>query len=168
MKRALPALALALVAAALVYVFFVRGSDEEAIRAQLARICETVRVREGSQNPLFYAARVRDGFAEVFDADVSVRGEELGGHVAGRRALADTAVGLAQRFQRAECELSDLDVRIDDARVSAQVAATARLTALGGDGVPRRDERAVTFLVHKRDGTWRVATLTLWPRRDSP
>src|ERR1700761_367432 len=77
MNRRLWIAAAVALAAALVYTFFFRQSDEGRIRRQLRALADTVHVEDGSGNPVFRAAHVKDAYAHLFTPRVEVDVPEL-------------------------------------------------------------------------------------------
>jgi hypothetical protein len=158
MRRA--AIVLVLVVAAVgAFVGMHRGSDQDAIRAQLTRLAAALHASEGS-NPVFRVPRVRSEFDAILDETVHVTAAEAPGLPTDRRGLADSAVQLSAFYSSVDVGLRNVEIKLDDSSTMAQVAATADLSAGGEQS--RRDTRAVNFLFYKRDGTWRITSVTVW------
>jgi len=141
------------------------GSDEELIRAQLTRLAAAVSVPEGGANPLVRGAKMRGEFAAIFDEDVRANVPEFPSELPNKRSeLADTATQLSSLYPSLSVELVDIVVKLDDAKQSAHVGATAKLQAQGRGGHASKDSRAIDFLFNKHDGTWRIASVTVWAK----
>ena len=148
------------------YFLFFRASDEQKIRDAVARAVAVVTVTEDDTNPIVRLGRVRGVFKDVVDKDVRVRIAELPQVHAGRDSLAEAVVQASAWFKTAEIDLASVEVKLDDAHKSAQVRAVATLRAVGRDGRSRNEEREVTLLVTKPEGTWRIGSVTVWPPKD--
>jgi hypothetical protein len=164
-NRILVALAALAVLAGVVYFAVFRASDEEKIRAQLAKLSESVEVKEGGSNPVFRKARLDADFEKIFDEDVRVSIPDLSSTKPGRANLVALAMQASVWARSASVELSKIEVKLDDAHQSAKVGATATVRAVSGSGRNERDERAVDFRFAKIDGTWKITSLTVW-RKD--
>jgi hypothetical protein len=159
MRRIALALAIALAAAGL-FLWLRHASDEDAIRGQLTRIAAALHTTEGS-NPVFRLPRVRDEFDAVLDETVHVHVDEMPVTLpTDRRGLAQTAVQVTGYYPSVKLGFRDIDIKLDDAKTMAQVTTTADLTTGGEHGT--RDTRAVSLLFYKRDGTWRITSVTVW------
>lgn len=140
-----------------------RHSDEDLIRGQLSRLAKAVRVTAGpgESNPLLRVARLRSEFREIFEADVRVTIPELPMALPTEPvALADSAAQLTVIYRAFDVDFSDVQIKLDDARLTAQVQATANVAATSRDGLSR-DTRPVDFLLRKVDGTWRVSSINV-------
>ena len=143
------------------------GSDEERIRGQLTRLAAALRMEEGT-NALMRAGKMRSEMGAIFDEDVRANVPELPVALPNKRSeLADTATQLSMMFRSIDVDFSDIEVKLDDARQTARVGATVKLSSTGRAG-PTRDSRATDFLFNKRDGTWRIASVTVWAKGDAP
>ncbi len=159
----------ALLAVGLVVAALFRSSDEGRIRAKLVTLTTAVRVTSDdvNANPIARFARVNDAFGAIFEPDVRVSIPELTGLGAGRRALAEAASQSPRYFTSFEVELDPVTIKMDEARTSALVAATAHLRATEPGAAKRRDERAVDFRFAKSDGEWRITSVTVWPKDEA-
>jgi hypothetical protein len=166
MKRPVVALGLVAIAAALYFVFF-RSSDEERIKDQLARLAKTVSVSEEQKNPITRAAHLRSELAEIFEKDVRASIPELGSARVGRDALVELALTSSAMVRTVRVEITNVEIKIDDASKSAHVKATARLRGTMSDGQDKRDERALDLQLTRREGDWRIASLTVWSKDDA-
>jgi hypothetical protein len=147
---------------AMAFFFARRQSDDDQLQAQLARLAAAVHVSEGS-NPIVRVAHVRSEFSEIFDEPVHASVADIPATLpTTRRELADTAVGLTSYFRTLDASFSEIEIKIDGSKTIAQVAATARLTATGGSSV--RATRPVNLLFYKKDGAWRITSVTVWPK----
>jgi hypothetical protein len=143
------------------------GSDEEQIRGQLTRLASALTMPEGA-NVLLRGTTMRSELDAIFEEDVRVSIPELPTTLPnGRDELADTATQLSTMFRSVDVELTDIEIKLDDARQTARVGATAKLSATGRAG-PNRDSRSTDFLFNKREGTWRIASVTVWAKGDAP
>jgi hypothetical protein len=140
-----------------------RASDEDQIRGQLTRLGAALHVSEGS-NPLFRAPRVRSEFEAIFDDPTHASVPELPLALpGGRAALADKATELTSYYQTLDVSFTDVEIKLDSVKLIAHVAATAKLSTSGENAT--RDTRPVDFLFYKKDGTWRVTSVTVWEPR---
>lgn len=159
--------ALAAILIAFAVWYFTRPSDEQKIRDQVARVAAAVKVTEDDTNPLVRLARIRGIFKDTLDKDVHVSLADvptLPRSGSGRDQLAETATQATAIFRSADVDLSSVEVKLDDARLQAEVKAKATLVAVGRDAKSRRESRAVDFHVVLMDGTWRVTSITVWAK----
>ena len=159
---AIAALAIALAA----YFIFFRASDEQKIRQCVARAMAAVTVTEDDTNPIVSLGRIRGAFKETVDKNVRVRIPDLPQVQAGRDGLGEAVAQASVWFKSASVDVGSLEIKLDDAHKSAQVTTRATLRAIGRDGRPRNEERDVTLLVTTPEGTWRIASITVWPPKD--
>lgn len=168
--RALVALGCALVAAVALAVMFLGTSDEDRIRKVLAELTKTVAAKEGD-TLISRAARVKGKLGDLVDDDVRVHVEELSVDVRGREKLETEAIRAGLLYQKADCDLSSLSIKIDPQRTTATVDAVAVVSASGGEreslrvGGGRVDKRDVHFLL-RRDTDWKIATIDVAPRAE--
>ena len=66
-------------------------------------------------------------------------------------------------FSSADCELTGMTFKVDDAATTAKVDALAIVTGERG-GERKVDKRPVHFLLRK-EGTWRITTIDVAPSR---
>jgi SnoaL-like domain len=137
--------------------------DEAEIRAALARLASTVTVTEGDRNPVLRGRRIDRDFADLFDQDVRVTIPELPYVPSGRAELAATAADLPTVWSRAEASFGAVTIKLDDVHASATVEGTATLVTSDG-----RETRAVSLLLRKVDGRWRIFSVTVWPKDSVP
>jgi hypothetical protein len=143
------------------------GSDEDQIRAQLTRLAAALSMPEGA-NVVFRGTKMRSELEAIFEEDVRANIPDLPVALPNKRSeLADTATQLSTVFRTIDVDFKDVEVKLDDAKQTAHVAATVKLAATGRAGASR-DTRATDFLFNKRDGTWRIASVTVWARGDAP
>jgi ketosteroid isomerase-like protein len=64
-------------------------------------------------------------------------------------------------------EIASIDVTIDEAARSAHVKATARISGTTLDGQDKKDERALDLQLTRREGDWKIASLTVWSKDDA-
>jgi hypothetical protein len=74
-----------------------------------------------------------------------------------RQSLADSATKAALAFSSADCELTNMNIKVDDSATTAKVDALALVTGLRG-GERKIDRRPVHFLLRK-DGSWKITTI---------
>jgi hypothetical protein len=164
-KRAIALVVLAALAGAAL-IWLRGGSDADQIRAQLARLGTALSVPEGA-NPVLRGARMQSELDAVFEEDVRTNIAELPTTLPNKRSeLASAAAQLSLTLRWVEVGFTDIEIKLDDAKQTARVGATVKLAASGRDG-PRRDTRAADFLFNKRDGTWRIASVTVWSKDDA-
>lgn len=147
------------------WALFFRGSDEDAVREQLKKAADAVRVLEG-ENPVMRAARVRSELLEVLLADVAVNIPELTDVTKGRDPLIATAIGASQLWSTADVSLTFARVKVDGDSAFADVTAT--LSAARHGGGTERDVRKCSFRLLKREGRFRISEVTVYPRETSP
>ncbi len=144
--------------------WFTRTSDDDQIRAQLTRFASVMHKARDS-NVMLRAADLRSEFAAIFDESPHVNIPDLTAPLPdARRGLADSAAELTSSVQTLDLDFTDIEIKLDDARASAQVNATATLTmsTAGANEGTSRQARPVTFLLWKRDGTWRISAVNVW------
>ncbi|AUX46287.1 hypothetical protein SOCE26_077920 [Sorangium cellulosum] len=165
MKRWLP---LGLIAAGVVLAaaaLLSSSSEEERIRARLTQLSEAVRIDEGERNPLVRLGRVRGEFAEIFTKDARASVPELDGRISGRDELAAAAAKAVGLYQSADVSFGDAEIRIDEAGMTAEVAATATIAGARHGQPVRRDERPVTLRLEKIDDEWKIVSATVEAER---
>lgn len=137
------------------WALFGGESDEDRIRAQLARLESVVRVTERqSENPLLRAVHLQKEFETLLERDVQVSIPEVHGVRSGRDDLARVAAGLQRSLSLFEIRFSQVTVQVEG--TVGRVAAITHVTAsVRGEGSIRRDERH-TELTFGRDaeGQW--------------
>ena len=161
--------ATAFAAVVVVWLTVFRASDDARIREQLAKLAAAVRVTadDAQTNPIGRFAHVNDAFTKLFDRDVRVSIPELTSLDSGRRPLAELATSAPRVFRSFDVDFSDIEVKIDDAKSSALVGATASVSAVEQGNTPRADKRAVDFRFAKQDGEWLITSLTVWPKDEA-
>lgn len=173
MKRNL-AIGLGVVALAIaVWAVFFRGSDDDLVRRTVARMAKAVEVVPG-ENPVMRAARVRSELLEVLAPDVSTSIPELTDVSRGRDPLIGAAIAAGLLWQQAEIgvALARVTLEPNPAGVAAggapgaDVDMTATLSAARPGGHAERDVRKCRLHLEKRDGTWRITELTVYPRSE--
>lgn len=157
------AVACALVASVALYLTFFRTSEEERIRKVLDELARVVAIKEGD-TIISRTARVRSGLRPLVDDDVRVNVGELNIDVRGRAKLEEDAIKVGLLYQRADCDLTNVRIKLDPQATVATVDAVARVTASRG-GERQVDKRDVHFLLRK-DGDWKISTIDVAPRRD--
>lgn len=156
MKKWAVAGACAAVAAVVLIFTLTRPSDEDRVRQVLERFAKSVAVKE-DDNILSRAGRVKSELKETVADDVYVDVADLNIRVTNRQALAESAVKASVVFTKADCELTGMTIKVDDAGATAKVDALAIVTGTRG-GERKIDKRPVHFLLRK-DGTWKITTI---------
>jgi long-subunit acyl-CoA synthetase (AMP-forming) len=157
------AVACAVVASVALCLTFFRTSEEERIRKVLDELTMVVAIKEGD-TILSRTARVRSGLQPIVDDDVRVNVAELNIDVRGRAKLEEDAIKVGLLYRSADCDLTNVRIKLDPQATVATVDAVARVTASRG-GERQVDERDVHFLLRK-DGDWKIRTIDVAPRRD--
>lgn len=163
MRRWLVVAGCAIVAAVVVWVTFFRDSDEDRIRRVLGRLTKAVAVKK-DDTVLSRTGRLRSELKQIVTDDVRVDVPDLRVRVTGRDQLVEGATKAGLMFASADCELTGVAVKIDEAATTAKVDATALVTAERG-GERKVDRRAVHFLLYK-DGDWRITTIDVAPKQE--
>lgn len=145
------------------WAIFGRENDEDKIRGQLAKLEGLIRVQGDPPNLVVRALMLKREFAELFDRDVRVDIPEVSDMRSGRDDLAGLAAQEQRWFSTLDVSFRSIDIQLNNARTSAQVAAIAHVQALrnGGTAV-ERDERHIDFLFGKdQDGRWLISSLSV-------
>lgn len=157
------AAACALVASVALYLTFFAASEEDRIQKVLRELAAIVSVKE-DDTLLSRAARVRSRMKEVVADEVHVNVPDLGIDVRGRTKLEDDATRAGLLYQKADCDFTNVSIKVDPAGTMAQVDAVA--TVRGSRGGERKvDQRDVHFLIRK-DGGWKISTIDVATRSD--
>jgi hypothetical protein len=149
--------------------FVFRPTDEARIRAQLDRLAEVVRISDtdAQENPIARLARVDGGLKELFEPDVRLSIPEVTSVHSGRRELAELLVGAPRYVRSFEVSFTSVTVKLDEARTTALVGATAKVKLHEREGSPSQDARAVDLRFVQKDGRWVIRTLTVWSKEDA-
>lgn len=166
MKRYLPHAAIGIGLCIFVYAVFFSSSEEDAIRAQLERLQETIEVKGGQHNPVVRGARVKGAFADIFVKEVSIEIPELTSVKAGRMELVGLATQAPTWYRTASADLGGLRVDIDESETSALVTGAVTLSGTRLSGEPVRDTRTVSIRFDKIEGDWRIVGLTVSAKAD--
>ncbi len=156
MKKWAIAAGCAAVAAVALWLTVFRPSEEDRIRKVLDRFTKAVMVKR-DDNILSRAARVKSELKETVADDVYVDVADFNIRVTNRAALAENATKAGLVFTTADCELTAMTVKVDEAATTAKVDALAVVTGERG-GERKIDKRPVHFLLRK-DGVWRITTI---------
>ena len=134
-----------------------RPSEEDRIRKVLDRFANAVEVK-ANDNIVARAGRVKSELRETVADDVHVDVADLDVRVSNRAALADSATKASLVFPSARCDLTGLNIKVDDNATTAKVDALAIVT---GElrGAKKVDNRPVHFLLRKDSGDWRITTI---------
>lgn len=156
------ALGVALVAAGLL----LSSDDEEEIRALLDRLTRAVAPpSSGAANPAFRALDLRGALREIFTAEAKVDAPELAetGPLGVDEVVA-ASMRYGERYVGSSVTLTRLKIVVAKGGEAATAEALAVLEG-GGAELGRRDERELRFELAKVDGEWRIARVTVGPRR---
>jgi hypothetical protein len=156
MKKWAVAGACAALAAVVLVITLTRPSEEDRIRQVLDRFAKGVAVK-ANDNILARAGRVKSELKETVADDVYVDVADLNIRVTNRQSLAENATKAALVFTSADCELTGMTIKVDDAHTTAKVDALALVTGMRG-GERKVDKRPVHFLLRK-DGAWKITTI---------
>jgi hypothetical protein len=146
----------AVAAAIAVWLTVFRPSEEDRIRHVLDRFAKAVAVKK-DDNILSRAGRLRSELKETVADDVYVDVPDFNIQVTSRATLVEDATKAGLVFTSADCELTGMTIKVDEAATTAKVDALALVTGERG-GERRVDKRPVHFLLRK-DGTWRITTI---------
>ena len=156
--------ACAAVASVALWLTFFRASDEDRIRKVLTELARTVSVKEGD-TLLSRTGRLRSHLKDLVDEDVRVNVSEIAMDVRGRRDFEENAAKVGLLYTAADCDFSNLAIKVDPAGTVATVDAVAVVTATSR-GERRSEKRDVHFLLHK-DGDWKISTIDVAvPKRE--
>jgi len=142
------------------WAIFARETDEEAIRRRLDALAAAV-VIVPDEAVVPRALRVRQGLQEGIERRARIDVPDVGVQL-DRDELVAAAVQAGQRYRAGDVAWSDVRVEVRTG-TEAHVEATAKLTATGGGGEPRSDERAVSLDLRKVEGTWLVTAIDVAP-----
>ena len=160
MKRWLPHIGIVLGVLIAVYAVFFSSSDEDQIRAKLNSLEDAVALSDGDSNIVIRGAHVRKAFADIFIKMVTYQIPELRSEGAGRTGLAGLAATAPRLYRSVRIDFGDLDIRVDDAKISAVAYGEALLTGKRHSGQLQRDTRTVSFRFDKIEGDWLIVSLT--------
>jgi hypothetical protein len=137
---------------------WLRPSEEERVRLVLQRFARVVAVKP-SENVITRAGRVKSELKELVADDVYADVSGAPVRVTNRVDLTEKVMSAPAMFSSAECELTNIVIKVDDSAMSAKVDATARLTGnRTRDGERNADSRGVHFLL-RNDGGWKITTI---------
>jgi hypothetical protein len=156
MKRWAIVAACAGIAAVALWLTVFRPSEEDRIRQVLQRFAKAVAVKQ-DDNIIARMGRIKSELKETVADDVYVDVVDLNIRVANRQSLAENAAKAGLVFTSADCELTGMTIKVDDAATTAKVDALALVTGERG-GERKVDKRPVHFLLRK-DGTWKITTI---------
>jgi hypothetical protein len=109
---------------------------------------------------------LNDRLPEVVDEDVRVNVSELNLDLRGRKKLAEDGAKAGLLYQQADCDFTNVAIKLDPGGTVATVEAVGVVTATRG-GERKADKRDVHFLLRK-DGTWKIATIDVAPPSPPP
>jgi hypothetical protein len=159
---------IAIVIAVALWLVF-RASDEQQVRDCIALAAGAVHTSEDDTNPIVRLARIKGALKDSMEKDARVNVQEVQGVPASLSGIDEIAGAAAQglgAFQSASLDVSSLEIKMDDAKLGAQVNATATFDGVERGGRRRVDRRNVTFTMVKSD-RWRVRTVAVWAQTQS-
>jgi ketosteroid isomerase-like protein len=162
-RRMLAGLVAAVSLAGLAWFFF-GDSDERKIRARLDELANAVETKQ-DESIVFRALRLRKVFDEVFEPEASLRAPELQ-DATGVKDLTALAAAAPRHFGDLDVNIGKVDLHIEPAANQARATAEVIVSGTMG-GELRRDERAVTFMLRKRDGEWRIELIEVAEKREA-
>ena len=145
--------------------YFFISSDEDEIRALLARAAKAVSLPADRGNPAFFALGMKSELKAVLAPGARVSAPELGE----KGASVDDLVGAAMQYGEAYRSTNVGFAKVTFTRLektSATIDAEVTLEAVGGAGDVRRDRRHAKIEVTKADGDWKIASVEVGPRLD--
>jgi len=148
--------ACAAVAAVALWFTVFRPSEEDRIRKVLDRFAKVVAVKP-DENILSRVGRLNSVLKETVSDDIYVVVPDLNIRVTTRADLAQNAAKAGLVFQSADCDLTGMVIKVDDAATVAQVDAVAVVTG-SRSGETKIDKRPVHFNLRK-DGDWRITSV---------
>ena len=148
--------ACALVAVVTLYFTVFRPSEEDRVRWTVERFVKSVAVKQ-DENPLARMGRLKGAAKETTTDDIFVSVPDYNVRISDRIALVDNAGKIGLLYQTAECDLTGITVKIDEAATTAKVDATAIVTG-SVSGEKRVDKRGIHFLLRK-DGDWKITSI---------
>ena len=157
MKKWLVTAAILLVTIGVVVYVVVAPSEEQKIRKVVQRLARTVEPHP-SANPILEFARIKSEFDELLTERVEVAIPELCDIPSARKDLAQAAVQAGSRFGVADIELIDIVIKVDDAKLRADVDTTASFRR--STSALSREERRVHFSL-RNDDRWRVSSINV-------
>lgn len=163
MNRQTKIAAAVLVGIAVVYVVFIRKTDEDRIRAQLRALSAAVREAEG-ENQILRAARIEREFPHIFTKEVTLHVPMLPEGRTPRHELATLAIGAAKKASKIELRWSDVRVEVDRPMARAFVTGAATGAATRRDGGDHLESRSVTLRFEREEDEWRIADVAVGER----
>jgi hypothetical protein len=165
----LAAIVAAAIAIAVGAYLLLRPTDESRIRGQLARLAAAVRITDANArvNPVGRLADVNRRLEPLFEPDVRVSIPEVPSLHAGRAELAELVASAPSLVRSFDVDFTSVTIKLDDARTTALVGATARTKLVERDGAASQDRRAVDLRFVRKDGQWVIRTLTVWSPEDA-
>jgi len=153
-------LVVALCSIAAVYVLFLRKTDEDKIRGQLAALSAAVHKSEG-ENDMLRAVRVESAFSHLFTREVELRVPELREGRRPRHELATLAIGAGRDASAIDLKLSQIHVEVDRPMQRAWVTASAVVIANLRSGGGHQESREVVIRFDKEEDEWKIASVAL-------
>lgn len=150
------------VVVALITMWFTvfRPSEEDRIRKTLDRFTKAVAVKS-DDNPLARMGRLKSETKDTTTDDVFVTLPDYNVRISDRASLVDNAAKIGLFYTTAECDLTGMTIKVDEAATTAKVDATAVVTGTVS-GEKRVDKRGVHFLLRK-DGDWKISSIDVAP-----
>jgi hypothetical protein len=112
-------------------------------------------------------AHVNGDLQDLFEPDVRMSLPEVTEATSGREALAELVAGAPRFVSTFDVDFASVTIKLDEARTTALVGATAKVKVLGRDGSASQERRAVDVRFVRKDGAWVIRTLTVWTKQDA-
>ncbi len=155
---------IAIAASIAVYVFAFGPNDEQRIRYEVTRLGTALSFTEPAQNPLTALGHLTGEVTDLFDEEISIHVPELPRAPTRRADLARTWLEASHGWKSASISFEDVGVKLDDAKRTATVTANAKLDGTTIDGTRHQERRAVNLQFLKRDTSWRITSIHVWPK----
>lgn len=159
MKRRTSTALLIAALAALGY-YFLRPSDEDRIRSQLATLAKVVAIDPAERDPVARPRRIEAAFDRILLPRVQVEVPEVVEDVYGRDDMADMAASVSGALRSLDVDVGSLRVEVDQKARHARVTGTITLAGTNLDGGKGSDVRDLVASFQKVDAEWRLAALT--------
>ena len=153
-KWVIPA-ACAAITAIVVGVVVLVPTEEDKVKKTVERFAKAVEPHPQA-NPAFELGRINDTFKDVLADHVEISVPEIPQVPSDRKQLAALAMQGGARYGEVDIGISDVTVKLDEGKTTAQVDCTAELREKGGRA--RKDKRRVHFFL-RNDDHWRIATI---------
>ena len=145
------------------YVFAFGPNDEQRIRYEVTRLGTAVSFSEPPLNPLTALGHMTGELTDLFDEEVSIHVPELPAIPTRRTEIARSWIEASRGWKRAGVSFEEVVVKLDDAKRTATVTANAKLDGTTALGTHHQERRAVSLQFLKRDTSWRITSIHVWP-----